>query len=568
MLVQCAALMWGAVVLAQEATEVGIRSIANGYSSAYASSPQVIQNRIFKEQYGSASPIRAMKAMRGTANADAIISSHTWKTYEQGVISVFGNNDTTTHFLENQANEVRLGAKANNIAHTKSLNIKGDYTEAMMDSFYEKDGWEKLDGKRGRNGFDGLYVKRNAQGRIVEWLPVDAKSGSSKLSMTQRGKQLSPEWIQANRQDLIAKAEAECMRSPTPANKQRLADFKALKTAKMRQPRVFSSKVEVIGGETHVVMRNTDINGNLVSKPMDINMQSAKGQRLKQRYFRQVEKTMTAQGVKDASKLVKNLEAGMSSGRIRSDSDLHQFFKKNINNGQFRKETAKRFGLAYRRVPLARPAGNIAKVMAWGAKAMNSPLGRTGMAALDPIGYSMERGLQTASSYVAKQIYGTAGTKAAQQAASRMATQFVKFGTGGLVAVTGAYTLCDAYSRFSAGEMSQTAFLIESSTTIVATAGGVFLTCTEMGAAIGTAVCPGLGSAAGAVVGVLVAGVATGANVLYMWYEGNERQKLAKLEASLRNNADKEHDEAQIKRIRQEAEEQIARGWQIFEAAM
>lgn len=565
---QVAFLLLPSVAFTQEAPILNGGVACYERINAYAASPQIIQNRIFKEQYGSASPIRAMKAMRGTANAEAIITSQTWKTYERGVGSVFGETSSTSHFLESQANKVRLGAKANNLAHTQSLNIKGDCAEAAMDAFYEKDGWEKLDGKRGRNGFDGLYVKRNAQGRVVQWIPVDAKAGSSKLSITQRGKQLSPEWIKANLEDLIQNAEAECMKSPTLANKQRLADLKALKTAKMRKPRIFSMKVKCVAGETHIVMQNADINGNPVSNPMDINMQSAKGQRARQRWLRQMENSMSAHGVKDASKLVKNMEADMVAGRIQSDSDLHQFLKRNVNNGKFRAETAKRFGMAYRGAPLVRPAGNIAKVMAWGAKTMNSPLGRVGMVALDPIGYSMERGLQTTSSYVAKQIYGTAGTKAAQQAASRMATQFVKFGTGGLVAVTGAYTLCDAYSRFNAGEMSQTAFLIESSTTIVATAGGVFLTCTEMGAAIGTAVCPGLGSAAGAVVGVLVAGVATGVNVLYMWYEGNERQELAKLEESIRNNADKEHDEARIKRIRQNAEEQIARGWQIFGAAM
>lgn len=541
------------------------------HGNSYAASPQIIQNSIFKRQYGSASPARALKAVRGTANAEAIISSQTWKTYERNMVSVFGANDATEHYLERKTEQWKIASKAHNIANTKSLNIKGDCAEAAMDAFYEKDGWEKLDGKRGRNGFDGLYVKRNAQGRVVQWIPVDAKAGSSKLSITQRGKQLSPEWIKANLEDLTQNAEAEGVKSPTLANKQRLADLKALKTAKMRKPRIFSKKVKCVAGETHIVMQNTDINGKPVSKPLDINMQSSKGNRVRRQLLRQMEASMSGQGVKDPHQLVKKMEAAMMAGKIKSDSDLHQFFKSNINDSVFRKEVGKRFGLPYRRMALAEPVGKWAKLMAWSSAALDSKLGRAGMAMLDPGSFVVEKGAQYAAPYIAKQIYGAAGKRVTEQASIRLASQFAKAGLGALAGVADVYFMYDAYSRYNAGEMTQTAFAVESASVALGTAGFYFFAFTKTGAAIGTAICPGLGSAAGTAAGVAFGVIVAAGNLAYQWYEGNERQKAAELEEELRHRADILHAEEQrqqfYREMREKGEKQIAEGWQIYNSA-
>lgn len=570
-LIIAAVVFHSAAIGSQVPSDLDAHYRTNAIFHVYSQRPNSIQQNIFKKQFGNSSPECAIKNLRGTANVKAIISSQTWKEYERNMISVFGANDATKNYLERKTGQWKLAAKAHNIANTRSLNIKGDWTEAMMDGFFEKNGWEKLDGKRGRNGFDGLYVKRNVQGRIAQWLPADAKAGSSKLGITLRGKQLSSEWIKGNLEDLTKNAEVEFAKKPTLANEQRLADLRALKTAKMRTPRVFSMKVETIGGQTHFVMRNTDVNGKPVSKPMVINMQSSKGQRARRQLLRQVESTMSEQGVKGAPRLVKKMETAMMSGKIKSDSDLHQFFKTNVNDSVFRKEVGKRFGLSYRAAPLAKPAGKWAKTMAWSVAAMDSKLGRAGVAMADPGGYAFEKGAQYAGSYVAKQIYGAAGSKMAQQAAVRFASQFAKAGFGGFAGAAAALRLYGSYTKYQNGEMTKTAFAVETSTTTIGVAGAMFFTFTAKGAAIGTAFCPGLGSLAGAAVGVAFVGIMEGINLLYQWYEAKEMEKEAKVREELRRRAEGLRAEEQrqlfFREMREKGEKQIAEGWRIYNSA-
>lgn len=65
----------------------------------------------------------------------------------------------------------------------------GEIGEAIMDTFFETEGWEKLPIREANslNGLDGVFVKRNANGGIIEFMPVESKTNSSQLSTLKSG---------------------------------------------------------------------------------------------------------------------------------------------------------------------------------------------------------------------------------------------------------------------------------------------------------------------------------------------------------------------------------------------
>lgn len=66
-----------------------------------------------------------------------------------------------------------------------------------MHKFYTNTGWEQIEGEVGRNGIDGLYLKRK-QGVIREVLVAESKWNKSRLGRSGENKlvkQMSQEWV-------------------------------------------------------------------------------------------------------------------------------------------------------------------------------------------------------------------------------------------------------------------------------------------------------------------------------------------------------------------------------------
>lgn len=134
--------------------------------------------------------------------------------------------------------------------------------------------------------------------------------------------------------------------------------------------------------------------------------------------------------------------------------------------------------------------------------------------------------------------------------------------------------VAEAYNRYSAGEITQTAAIVDSSAAIAAMAGCIFFTCTEKGAEIGAAICqvicpvPVAGSFAGALIGAGFGAVCAGGAVLYNWWEESERQELADLEQKLRALADAIHEQKKkeefYRKCQEKARRQQERGWELF----
>lgn len=83
--------------------------------------------------------------------------------------------------------------------------LKGDIAEELMDAYFPKNGWKKLEGEVGVNGIDGLYVKYDKEGNIKQVMVVESKYGSSQLGETQSGTQASKEWCLKKLDNLIEK---------------------------------------------------------------------------------------------------------------------------------------------------------------------------------------------------------------------------------------------------------------------------------------------------------------------------------------------------------------------------
>ena len=78
------------------------------------------------------------------------------------------------------------------------LNIVNGYaTECVMDYFYTSNQWIKIEGEIGRNGIDGLYIKKQ-KGKIREVLVAESKWNTSRLGRSGKNKitkQMSQKWV-------------------------------------------------------------------------------------------------------------------------------------------------------------------------------------------------------------------------------------------------------------------------------------------------------------------------------------------------------------------------------------
>jgi hypothetical protein len=78
------------------------------------------------------------------------------------------------------------------------LNIVNGYAaECVMDYFYTNRKWEKIKGEVGRNGLDGLYIKKE-KSIIRDVLVAESKWNTSKLGKSGKNKltkQMSQKWV-------------------------------------------------------------------------------------------------------------------------------------------------------------------------------------------------------------------------------------------------------------------------------------------------------------------------------------------------------------------------------------
>jgi len=89
----------------------------------------------------------------------------------------------------------KLSLSSKDLQHINIIN--GYATECMMDEFFlYQSNWQKIEGERGSNGIDGLYIKKDSA-HITDVLVAESKYNHSRLGSIKKGtiKQMSKEWI-------------------------------------------------------------------------------------------------------------------------------------------------------------------------------------------------------------------------------------------------------------------------------------------------------------------------------------------------------------------------------------
>jgi hypothetical protein len=83
------------------------------------------------------------------------------------------------------------------------LNQKvGVINENLMNKYFQSSGWTKLEGEVGRNGIDGLFIKKDVNGVIKDLLIAESKYNKSGLQDTNNGQQMTKQWILKKIDDL------------------------------------------------------------------------------------------------------------------------------------------------------------------------------------------------------------------------------------------------------------------------------------------------------------------------------------------------------------------------------
>lgn len=148
------------------------------------------------------------------------------------------------------------------------VNLKtGKITEGVMSKYFTKAGkWKKIEGEVGRNGIDGLFIKKK-NGKISKVLLVESKFNTSKLANTKHGKQMSKEWALKKIDNLIKKY---------PNNK----DYKTIKKMILKdQHKAILWKMKTEGNKVIISTKK------ISSKNSDVKLQNLKaGEKLKINY--------------------------------------------------------------------------------------------------------------------------------------------------------------------------------------------------------------------------------------------------------------------------------------------
>lgn len=551
------------LTLSSSAFSAGIFSNSLPGGAATSSTEVPLASSIFRKHLGAPNPVRWARQLPGVANSETFLSSNAWRATRADFLRTYGNTANVNQYLNYQEYLFRRAIRINNKASFRSLDIKGNLAESLMDDFYLKDGWEILDGKRGRNGFDGLYVRRNKNGTITELIATDAKSGSSKLNMTSRGLQLSSEWVDGNLKDLLAIAEDEYKRNPSPITKQRVTDLKQIMRTPGRRPRVFTMRLEQNGEKIQYRLENIGIDGNPVGKPMFVDMNAANSGtmlKMEQAIYRNLEKHISAYDPKGAAALVRKIQRAFKKGTIKSDSDLYRFIKREIPDKKLAMAVTQELG---EKPPRGSLAGGIgAKISKNSGMILSATVVagfiiahdamrdgitsetfiKAGVASVATLGvglaidYSMNFLVTQSSRIAARYILERTGKRITERAVSRLAAELApsiaKGLGGGLQIVFGAIYIGNAIYDYNMGNMTQTDMLVNVSIVALTTAGAVFFTCTEGGAKVGALIGSLFGPAGTAAGGAIGTGIGIGIGIIgglatggYTWYVENRRQE-------------------------------------------
>jgi len=174
-----------------------------------------------------------------------------------------------------------LFSMANNLEFKGGLEqkFKGNVSENFMHDYFKKSGWKQLPGEIGSNGIDGLYIKKNKSGVIIDVMCAESKFNKSTLGTINKGltKQMSKEWCLTKLDNLIKngdstlKKDYKIIRERVKNNKLKKRLFKVLQNASGKytvqvknivDDGLHNVKVKNLVGNQNYKINNKEINTN------------------------------------------------------------------------------------------------------------------------------------------------------------------------------------------------------------------------------------------------------------------------------------------------------------------
>ena len=188
----------------------------------------MFQNRIkWLLVFGTVAAVTRIYAGVFSSDIDESKSNHDAEVHAN-MFRTFSAQATTVPYLSVNTKIAESQLRDPTSVAARSLRVRGNVGESMMDDFYLSEGWDKVNGQTGNQGIDGLYVRRGQSGQIERFQVVDSKVGGSALQNTKYGWQLSPQWTRKKLVDCLNAAKQAQAQHPTMEGNQRIRDYERM----------------------------------------------------------------------------------------------------------------------------------------------------------------------------------------------------------------------------------------------------------------------------------------------------------------------------------------------------
>jgi len=225
--------------------------------------------------------------------------------------------------------------------YNKSLasyrNTVGNIGEFFMDDYYSMQKWEKIPSKIGFQGIDGLYVMRDKKGVIRRVLVAESKYGSSSLSITKYGDQMSHQWVVKKISELISRNEKQLERClKTACNdlqklQQTRKDLEAIKkiTSQEMAYRREIFRADIANGELRLKFIKLKDGIQKISGQLTFSLKSPRNagdREVYKKFFNATKNELVAQGLSetDATNTVNEIKSKFESGEIKTRQQMQK----------------------------------------------------------------------------------------------------------------------------------------------------------------------------------------------------------------------------------------------------
>ncbi|MDR2368447.1 MAG: hypothetical protein LBF58_10150 [Deltaproteobacteria bacterium] len=516
-----------------------------------------------------------------------------WFNYDQDLKKYYGDDRSVRSYSQAQKDLYLALLNQENKLRNVVSQAKGNAGESMMHNWYGNNGWERLNSKTGPHGFDGLYVKRNANGQIIDFMVAESKTGFSSLGQTNAGRQMSRNWsrqkIHALRGNITQELQMARQNGDRTTVSRCLSELKDLdridKLHQQGRGRETLHKITLENNSGRPVLRmefyklkyvsDTEVvpqqrltkkgNPSYLEVPLDADPSKlTKTQKTAiNGYYDGLQQELVKQGIpeKTAQTTINKLKTDFQKGKIKGPLNGQSYESKIFDNilDNLRKNAGKdpQVAAAMKRlereglpgVPHAFSYRRAAAVGALtsGVLAMGFEFWQTGRISWASGREALTGGAIAGATAISERYMAIGINRVLSSVSGGMASKinFARFTKIGGAVPAAAVMIGISGVRLMQGKITASEFAVESATSVAILASSMALA--KIGGAVGSFVMPGIGTAVGSAVGVVAGFVILPA---YQYVKGqiNEQRnaKLQLIEADIRDRQAREKSQQKI----------------------